>query len=128
MKSFDIPEIYKSNLITTIKQVRRAKDKLKKDFSPTELDFGNVKILLSRHFGFCYGVENAVEIAYKTLEDNPGSSIFLLSEMIHNPEVNADLLSRGVKFLMDTKGQKLIDFESLEKDDILTNTILPALL
>ncbi len=123
MKSFDIPEIYKSNLITTIKQVRRAKDKLKKDFSPTELDFGNVKVLLSRHFGFCYGVENAVEIAYKTLEDNPGSSIFLLSEMIHNPEVNADLLSRGVKFLMDTKGQKLIDFESLEKDDIV---IVPA--
>ncbi len=123
MKSFDIPEIYKSNLITTIKQVRRANDKLKKDFRPTELDFGNIKILLSRHFGFCYGVENAVEIAYKTLAEHPQKRIFLLSEMIHNPEVNADLLSRGVKFLMDTRGNKLIDFDSLQKVDIV---IVPA--
>ena len=123
MKSFNIPEIYKSNLITTIKQVRRANDKLKKDFSPTELDFGNIKILLSRHFGFCYGVENAVEIAYKTLAEHPQKRIFLLSEMIHNPEVNADLLSRGVKFLMDTRGNKLIDFDTLQKDDIV---IVPA--
>ncbi|MBK6976290.1 MAG: 4-hydroxy-3-methylbut-2-enyl diphosphate reductase [Cytophagaceae bacterium] len=123
MKSFDIPEIYKSNLITTIKQVRRANDKLKKDFSPTELDFGNIKILLSRHFGFCYGVENAVEIAYKTLAEHPQKRIFLLSEMIHNPEVNADLLSRGVKFLMDTRGNKLIDFDTLQKEDIV---IVPA--
>ena len=62
MKSFQIPELYKSSIIGGIKEKRRVQDKLKKDFTPTVLDFGSVKFLISRHFGFCYGVENAVEI------------------------------------------------------------------
>jgi 4-hydroxy-3-methylbut-2-enyl diphosphate reductase len=123
MKSFQIPEIYQSNIIGKIKQIRRAKDKLKKDFSPTVLDFGSVKFLISRHFGFCYGVENAVEIAYQTILQNPNKRIFLLSEMIHNPDVNQDLLSRGVKFLMDTQGKQLIDWTELQADDVV---IVPA--
>lgn len=123
MKSFIIPEIYKSNIIGKIKQIRRSKDKLKKDFSPTVLDFGSVKFLIARHFGFCYGVENAVEIAYKTINENPDKRIFLLSEMIHNPDVNHDLLSRGVKFLMDTKGNQLIDWAELRPDDAV---VVPA--
>ena len=48
-----------------------------------------------RHFGFCYGVENAIEIAYKAVHENPGKRIFLLSQMIHNPGVNEDLQSYG---------------------------------
>jgi 4-hydroxy-3-methylbut-2-en-1-yl diphosphate reductase len=123
MKTFEIPQIYRSTIISGIKEKRRVKDKLKKDFSPTVLDFENVKILLARHFGFCYGVENAVEIAYSVLNENEGKRIFLLSEMIHNPEVNADLLSRGVKFLMDTKGNKLDAFYDLKPSDIV---IVPA--
>ena len=123
MKSFDIPEIYKSNLIARIKEKRRLKDKLKKDFSPTLFDFGKIKILIARHFGFCYGVENAVEIAYKTLEENPNKQVYLLSEMIHNQEVNQDLQSRGVKFLMDTKGNKIKEFEKLNSEDVV---IVPA--
>ncbi len=123
MKSFQIPEIYKSNIIAKIKESRRTKDKLKKDFSPTILDFGVVKFLIARHFGFCYGVENAVEIAYKTINENPGKRIFLLSEMIHNPDVNADLLNQGVRFLMDTKGNQLIDWAELRSDDVV---IVPA--
>ncbi|MCP9761915.1 4-hydroxy-3-methylbut-2-enyl diphosphate reductase [Lacihabitans soyangensis] len=123
MKTFEIPQIYRSSIIASIKEKRRLKDKLKKDFSPTVLDFESVKILIARHFGFCYGVENAVEIAYKVLTENEGKRIFLLSEMIHNPEVNADLLSRGVKFLMDTKGNKLEAFADLKADDIV---IVPA--
>jgi 4-hydroxy-3-methylbut-2-en-1-yl diphosphate reductase len=123
MKTFEIPQIYRSSIIASIKEKRRVKDKLKKDFSPTVLDFESVKILIARHFGFCYGVENAVEIAYKVLTENEGKRIFLLSEMIHNPEVNADLLSRGVKFLMDTKGNKLEAFADLKADDIV---IVPA--
>ncbi len=55
MKSFVIPEIYKSNIIGKIKEIRRTKDKLKKDFTPTVLDFGPVKFLIARHFGFCEG-------------------------------------------------------------------------
>jgi 4-hydroxy-3-methylbut-2-en-1-yl diphosphate reductase len=123
MKSFQIPDLYKSNIIGGIKEIRRQKDKLKKDFKPTILDFGTVKFLISRHFGFCYGVENAVEIAYKTIEENPNKRIFLLSEMIHNPDVNADLLDRGVKFLMDTSGKQLIDWSELSEEDVV---IVPA--
>lgn len=123
MKSFVIPEIYKSNIIGKIKEIRRTKDKLKKDFTPTIIDLGPVRFLIARHFGFCYGVENAVEIAYKTVNENPDKRIFLLSEMIHNPDVNADLQSQGVKFLMDTKGNQLIDWNELNPDDAV---IVPA--
>ena len=123
MKSFVIPEIYKSDIIGKIKEIRRTKDKLKKDFTPTVLDFDAVKFLIARHFGFCYGVENAVEIAYKTINENPDKRIFLLSEMIHNPDVNADLLSQGVQFLMDTKGNQLIDWQTLTPNDAV---IVPA--
>ncbi|MFD2523938.1 4-hydroxy-3-methylbut-2-enyl diphosphate reductase [Emticicia soli] len=123
MKTFVIPEIYKSNIIGKIKEIRRTKDRLKKDFSPTIVDLGPVKFLIARHFGFCYGVENAVEIAYKTISENRDKRIFLLSEMIHNPDVNADLLSQGVKFLMDTKGNQLIEWSDLKPDDAV---IVPA--
>ena len=96
---------------------------MKKDFSPTLLDFGPLQIYLARHFGFCYGVENAIEIAFRTIEENPGKRIFLLSEMIHNPQVNADLLEKGVQFLQDTHGKQVIPFESLTKEDVV---IIPA--
>lgn len=123
MKQFTIPVRYRSPLISAIKQKRKAADKLKKDFTPTHLSLGSLDVFLARHFGFCYGVENAIEIAFQTVENNPNKRIFLLSEMIHNPFVNEDLLSRGVQFLMDTKGNMLIPFELLEKDDIV---IIPA--
>ncbi len=123
MKSFQIPDLYKSTIIGGIKEKRRVQDKLKKDFTPTVLDYGSVKFLISRHFGFCYGVENAVEIAYRTIEENPDKRIFLLSEMIHNPDVNADLLSRGVSFIMDTSGKQLIPWVELTSDDVV---IVPA--
>ena len=96
---------------------------MKKDFSPTLLDFGPVQIFLARHFGFCYGVENAIEIAFKTIDENPGKKIYLLSEMIHNPRVNADLKERGVVFLQDTFGKKLIPFEEITRHDIV---LIPA--
>jgi len=123
MKQFSIPSKYRSPLISAIKLTRKEADKLKKDFSPTKLDFGSVTFKLARHFGFCYGVENAIEIAFQTIEQNPGRRIFLLSEMIHNPFVNEDLINRGLQFLMDTKGNTLIPFDALTKDDIV---IIPA--
>ena len=123
MKQFNVPIIYKSPLIAAIKQKRKKEDKMKKDFSPTMLDFGSLQIYLARHFGFCYGVENAIEIAFRTIDENPGKRIFLLSEMIHNPLVNEDLQERGVKFLQDTKGNQLIGFEELKPDDVV---IIPA--
>lgn len=123
MKSFNIPGFYRSSFITRIKNSRKDSDPRKKDFTPTLLDFGPVRFYLARHFGFCYGVENAIEIAYKTIEENPGKRIFLLSEMIHNPGVNNDLLNLGVKFLMDTAGRQLIDWNELTSEDIV---IIPA--
>ncbi|MBK6818965.1 MAG: 4-hydroxy-3-methylbut-2-enyl diphosphate reductase [Bacteroidetes bacterium] len=123
MKSFEIPEFYRSPLISAIKNKRKQEDKLKKDFSPTHLDFGSIEIFLARHFGFCYGVENAIEIAFKTVNENPGKRIFLLSEMIHNPQVNADLIKSGVRFIMDTLGNMFIHWNELSSDDIV---IIPA--
>ena len=123
MKTFHIPEFYRSRIITPIKELRRKNDKLKRDLSPTVLDFGSVKFLIARHFGFCYGVENAIEIAYRAIEENPDKRIFLLSEMIHNPDVNRDLLERGVRFLMETTGRQIIPWEELKSDDIV---IVPA--
>lgn len=123
MKSFNIPGFYRSSFITRIKNSRKDSDPRKKDFTPTLLDFGPVRFYLARHFGFCYGVENAIEIAYRTIEENLGKRIFLLSEMIHNPGVNNDLLNLGVKFLMDTAGRQLIDWNELTSEDIV---IIPA--
>lgn len=123
MKKFDIPAFYRSSIISRIKQYRNINDPRKKDLKPLELDFGSVRFFIPRHFGFCYGVENAIEISYKAIENNPDKRIFLLSEMIHNPKVNEDLQNRGVKFLMDTSGNNLIDWNQLTRDDIV---IIPA--
>ena len=123
MKSFNVPVHYRSPLVTAMKQKRKAEDKLKKDFKPTVLELGSLHIILARHFGFCYGVENAIEIAFRAVDENPGKRVFLLSEMIHNPGVNADLQALGVEFLMDTKGNMLVDWEKLTSDDIV---IIPA--
>lgn len=123
MKQFNVPGVYRSEIISAIKAKRKKEDKLKKDFTPTLLDFGPVRFYLARHFGFCYGVENAIEIAFDTIDNNPGKRFFLLSEMIHNPSVNRDLRARGVQFLQNTNGKQIIPFEELQADDIV---IIPA--
>ncbi len=123
MKSFNVPVQYRSPLVSAIKQKRKADDKMKKDFTPTIIDLGALQIILARHFGFCYGVENAIEIAFRAVEENPGKRIFLLSEMIHNPGVNADLQALGIRFIMDTKGNMLMGWDDLTPDDLV---IIPA--
>ncbi len=123
MKSFNIPDFYRSPIISRIKAIRKAEDPKKGNNAPTLLDFGPVQIFIARHFGFCYGVENAVEISFRAIDENPGKRIFLLSQMIHNPEVNNDLVARGVQFLMDTSGNQIIPWEELKPDDIV---IIPA--
>lgn len=99
------------------------KDLRKQDFTPTLLDFGPVQFYLARHFGFCYGVENAIEISYKAIEENPDKRVLLLSQMIHNQDVNNDLLGRGVRFIMDTDGRQFIPWDEVSSDDIV---IIPA--
>lgn len=123
MKNFDVPEFYQSSIIKTIKNKRKSLDLKKKDFTPTILDFGPVQFHLARHFGFCFGVENAIEISYKAIEENPNKNIYLLSQMIHNPIVNDDLLAKGLKFIMDTQGNQLIPWDEINNDDVI---ITPA--
>ena len=123
MKKFEIPSYYRSSVIGKIKEIRQKNDPRKKDFSPTVLDFGPIRFFIARHFGFCFGVENAIEISYRALEENPNNRIFLLSQMIHNPDVNNDLQQRGIRFIMDTLGKQLIDWDEINADDIV---IIPA--
>lgn len=123
MKTFVIPEFYRSPLISKIKTWQKTQDPRKQNSAPAYVDFGPVAFYIARHFGFCYGVENAIEISFKALSENPGKRIYLLSQMIHNPEVNKDLTDSGVRFLQDTNGNQLIPFEVLTPDDIV---IIPA--
>ena len=82
-----------------------------------------MRFYIPRHFGFCYGVENAIEISYKALEENEGKRVYLLSQMIHNQAVNEDLKSRGIEFIMDTDGTQFIPWDALKPDDVV---IVPA--
>lgn len=110
-------------MISRVKEFRRAKDPRKQDFAPTQLDFGPVQFILARHFGFCYGVENAIEISYRALEENAGKKVYLISQMIHNPQVNQDLQDRGISFILDTDGTPLIPWDRIKPDDVV---IIPA--
>lgn len=123
MKQFDIPAFYRSPIIAEVKKRRKLADPRKKEFNPSILPFKKVSFLIPRHFGFCYGVENAIEISYQALKENPGKRIFLLSQMIHNPAVNEDLQSHGIQFLQDTYGNQLISWQELTPEDIV---IIPA--
>jgi len=122
-RGFDIPIFYRGNIITAVKQARTVRDPRKRDLMPSVLDFGPVVFSVARSFGFCYGVENAIEIAYQTLERYPTRRKFMLSEMIHNPHVNDDLQRRGMRFLRSVSGEQLIPMDILTPEDIV---LIPA--
>jgi 4-hydroxy-3-methylbut-2-en-1-yl diphosphate reductase len=94
--------LYQSALCAAIKALARRHERSAAD--PVPLDFGAVEYILPSHFGFCLGVKNAIERAYETLAENPGKRVFMLSELIHNPFVNDDLLRRGLRYLQSDKG------------------------
>jgi 4-hydroxy-3-methylbut-2-enyl diphosphate reductase len=123
MRKFDIPAYYRSPIISKVKAKRKAEDPRKRDFSPTRIDLGNVTFIIPRHFGFCFGVENAIEISYKALKDHPDKKIYLLSQMIHNPVVNKDLQEHGISFIQDTEGNQLIPWDQINQEDVV---IVPA--
>ena len=88
------------------------------------LTVGDVTIRLAQEFGFCYGVERAVEYAYQTRRKFPDRRIFLAGEIIHNPHVNARLREMGIVFLSRVdKGETGFDFGGVMPDDVV---ILPA--
>lgn len=97
--------LYQSRLCATIKAARRTKEKTAN--IPAVLDFGAVRYVIPSHFGFCLGVQNAIERAYEAVATNSERRVFMLSELIHNPFVNADLLLRGLRYLQTDKGLPL---------------------
>ena len=123
MKKFDIPSSYRSPIIGKVKAKRKLDDPRKQDFSPAILNLGGIDFIISRHFGFCFGVENAIEKSYLAINENPDKRIFLISQMIHNPDVNNDLIDLGIKFIQDTNGDQLIPWEDIDKEDVV---IIPA--
>ncbi|MGB7275288.1 MAG: 4-hydroxy-3-methylbut-2-enyl diphosphate reductase, partial [Geitlerinemataceae cyanobacterium] len=82
---------------------------------------GNVTILLAEAFGFCWGVERAVAIAYEARQHFPSERIWITNEIIHNPSVNQRLRDMQVNFIEVIEGQK--DFSGIESGDVV---ILPA--
>ncbi len=101
---------YHSPLIDRIKQ------------SNYRLEAGDLTICLAEEFGFCYGVDRAVDYAYETRAKFPGKRIFLTNEIIHNPRVNTKLGEIGIQFLYGPYRAEM-GIESITKDDVV---IIPA--
>ena len=85
------------------------------------LSAGDLTIKLAKEFGFCYGVERAIDLAYAARKVFPDQPIYILGEIIHNPEVNDQIRAMGIKFLSGK--EKDADIEDLKQDDIV---IIPA--
>ncbi len=120
--------LYQSALCEAIKTVKRQNERSPEE--PALLDFGPVRYVLPSHFGFCLGVQNAIERAYECLAENPGRAVYMLSELIHNPFVNDDLNRRGLRYLQTDKGKPISNpdtgrpyWEEIGPDDIV---VIPA--
>ncbi|MCS7048492.1 MAG: 4-hydroxy-3-methylbut-2-enyl diphosphate reductase [Verrucomicrobiae bacterium] len=85
------------------------------------LEAGGLKVRLAKEFGFCYGVERAIDLAYAARKVFPDQPIYILGEIIHNPEVNEQLMAMGIRFLSGPN--KSADLEDLTEDDVV---IIPA--
>jgi 4-hydroxy-3-methylbut-2-enyl diphosphate reductase len=84
--------------------------------------FGDVRVRLAQEFGFCYGVDRAVDYAYETVHKFPDKAIYLVGEIIHNPHVNQRMTEMGISFIYaDADGR--FDFSALSENDVV---ILPA--
>jgi 4-hydroxy-3-methylbut-2-enyl diphosphate reductase len=81
--------------------------------------YGRLTVHLAREFGFCYGVDRAVDYAYQARRRFPGRNVFLTGEIIHNPHVNDRLREAGIRFLSDPVERR----DALGPDDVV---ILPA--
>ncbi|MDA1185013.1 MAG: 4-hydroxy-3-methylbut-2-enyl diphosphate reductase [Acidobacteria bacterium] len=102
-----LADSYHSDLIDAVKEA---------DF---QYSAGRITIHLAREFGFCYGVDRAVDYAYQTRRRFPDRAVYLTGEIIHNPHVNDELRAQGIRFLSDP-GESL---GTLTPDDVV---ILPA--
>jgi 4-hydroxy-3-methylbut-2-enyl diphosphate reductase len=85
------------------------------------LSADDLTIRLAKEFGFCYGVERAIDLAYAARKVFPDQPLYILGEIIHNPEVNDQIRAMGIKFLSGK--EKDADIDDLKKDDVV---IIPA--
>ncbi len=104
-----IADHYKSDLVAAIQR------------SGNRIERGGLTVLLARRFGFCYGVERAIELAYATRRHFEGRRIFILGEIIHNPDVNQRLRELGIRFL-DSRGSG-DELSRIGEEDVV---IIPA--
>ncbi|HEY8961286.1 MAG TPA: 4-hydroxy-3-methylbut-2-enyl diphosphate reductase, partial [Luteolibacter sp.] len=86
-----------------------------------ELTVGNTTVRLAQQFGFCYGVERAIDLAYAARRVFPDNRIFLIGEIIHNPEVNRQLVEMGIVSLPWQEMNE--SYDALTEDDVV---IVPA--
>lgn len=86
------------------------------------LELNGLRILLAKEFGFCYGVDRAVDFAYETRQKFPDKTIYITSEIIHNPNVNRKLQEMDIRFLSGGDGENY-DYSDIKPEDIV---ILPA--
>jgi len=84
--------------------------------------FGDVTVRLAQEFGFCYGVDRAVDYAYETVHKFPDKTIHLVGEIIHNPFVNGRLTEMGISFIYP-EPDRSFDFTKVTKDDVV---LIPA--
>jgi len=118
-----VPNHYAGHIIQSVKDFRESSRALKKELGPTLLQVGQLEILIPRHFGFCFGVERAIHMAFSAYEQNPDKRIHLVSEIIHNPLVNNDLKERGISFIYDSAGKRQIPETEMDREDIV---LIPA--
>src|SRR5207253_10843289 len=85
------------------------------------LEAGGLRVRLAKEFGFCYGVERAIDLAYAARKGFPAQPIYIIGEIIHNPEVNDQLVAMDIKFLSGPK--KSAEIEDLKESDVV---IIPA--
>lgn len=105
----EVEQHYRSNIVEKIRN------------HGGELTIGNTTVRLAKQFGFCYGVERAIDLAYATRKVFPDQRIFLIGEIIHNPEVNSQLRDMGIVSL--PWKQMTEDYDSLTEEDVV---IVPA--
>ena len=116
-----VPNHYAGSMIQKVKDFRQTNGK--RLLSPTLLKVDQLEVLIPRHFGFCFGVERAIHMAFSTLEQHPDRRTFLVSEIIHNPLVNNELKERGIRFIYDAEGKRQIAADELSSEDI---ALIPA--
>ncbi len=116
-----VPNHYAGSMIQKVKDFRQSNGK--RFLSPTLLKIDQLEVLIPRHFGFCFGVERAIHMAFSTLEQHPDRRTFLVSEIIHNPLVNNELKERGIRFIYDAEGRRQIAADELSSADI---ALIPA--